>query len=44
MYAHRNTSFRRNRDYSMEKFGNDLEMTSHRYEDMVPRTQPRTLV
>ncbi|EFY96335.1 CFEM domain protein [Metarhizium robertsii] len=44
MYAHRNTSFRRNRDHSMEKFGNDLEMTSHRYEDMVPRTQPRTLV
>ncbi|KAG8417479.1 hypothetical protein J3458_004982 [Metarhizium acridum] len=44
MYAQRDTNFRRDRDHSMEKFGNDLEMTSHRYEDMVPRTQPRTLV
>ncbi|OAA35053.1 CFEM domain protein [Metarhizium rileyi] len=43
MYT-REASFRRARDHSMEKYGNDLEMTSHRYEDMVPRTQPRTLV
>ncbi|KJZ72477.1 hypothetical protein HIM_08146 [Hirsutella minnesotensis 3608] len=27
-----------------EKYGPDIEMTSNRYEDMVPRTQPRTLV
>ncbi|KAF4595287.1 Extracellular membrane protein, CFEM domain protein [Ophiocordyceps camponoti-floridani] len=29
---------------SFEKQGNDIEMTSHRYEDMVPRQQPRTMV
>ncbi|PFH62976.1 hypothetical protein XA68_10727 [Ophiocordyceps unilateralis] len=29
---------------SFEKHGNDIEMTSHRYEDMVPRQQPRTMV
>ncbi|RCI08785.1 hypothetical protein L249_4785 [Ophiocordyceps polyrhachis-furcata BCC 54312] len=28
---------------SFEKHGNDIEMTSHRYEDMVPRQQPRTM-
>lgn len=32
------------RDNSIEKFGADIEMTSQRYEDMVPRTQPRTMV
>ncbi|KND88905.1 hypothetical protein TOPH_06392 [Tolypocladium ophioglossoides CBS 100239] len=35
----------RDRDHgSFEKYGNDIEMTSNRYEDMVPRTQPRTMV
>ncbi|PHH67397.1 hypothetical protein CDD81_5 [Ophiocordyceps australis] len=29
---------------SLEKYGNDIEMTSNRYEDMVPRQQPRTMV
>ncbi|PHH71725.1 hypothetical protein CDD82_6352 [Ophiocordyceps australis] len=29
---------------SIEKYGNDIEMTSNRYEDMVPRQQPRTMV
>ncbi|KAM5352170.1 hypothetical protein ACJ41O_004893 [Fusarium nematophilum] len=27
-----------------EKHGYDIEMMSHRYEDMVPRTKPRTMV
>ncbi|KHN96157.1 Extracellular membrane protein, CFEM domain protein [Metarhizium album ARSEF 1941] len=44
MYPQHDMGFRRDGDRSMEKYGNDLEMTSHRYEDMVPRTQPRTLV
>ncbi|KYK58037.1 hypothetical protein DCS_05050 [Drechmeria coniospora] len=29
---------------SFEKNGNDIELSSNRYEDMVPRTQPRTMV
>lgn len=29
---------------SFEKYAADIEMTSNRYEDMVPRTQPRTMV
>lgn len=29
---------------SFEKYGNDIEMTTNRYEDMVPRQQPRTMV
>ncbi|OAQ65810.1 extracellular membrane protein, CFEM domain-containing protein [Pochonia chlamydosporia 170] len=44
MYPERSRAYRHERDHSLEKFGNDLEITSHRYEDMVPRTQPRTLV
>lgn len=27
-----------------EKYGNDIEMTTQRYEDMVPQQQSRTLV
>jgi len=30
--------------YSGHRTSNDLEMRSRRYEDMVPRVQPRTLV
>lgn len=44
MYPNREDNYRHARDHSVEKFGNDIEMTSHRYEDMVPRTQPRTMV
>ncbi|KAJ3498288.1 hypothetical protein NLG97_g1243 [Lecanicillium saksenae] len=33
----------RDRD-SYDKYGNDIEMTSNRYEDMVPSQQPRTMV
>lgn len=33
----------RNRD-SYDKYGNDIEMTANRYEDMVPSQQPRTMV
>ncbi|KAJ6782660.1 hypothetical protein PWT90_00213 [Aphanocladium album] len=33
----------RDRD-SFDKYGNDIEMTSNRYEDMVPSQQPRTMV
>ncbi|PNY29569.1 Uncharacterized protein TCAP_00514 [Tolypocladium capitatum] len=29
---------------SFEKYGDDIEMTSNRYEDMVPRTLPRTML
>ncbi|XWW95975.1 hypothetical protein V2A60_003945 [Cordyceps javanica] len=29
---------------SYGKYGNDIEMTSNRYEDMVPSQQPRTMV
>lgn len=29
---------------SYEKFGRDIEMTGHRYEDMPPSQQPRTMV
>ncbi|GJN76155.1 hypothetical protein PCL_06613 [Purpureocillium lilacinum] len=29
---------------SFEKYHNDIELSSNRYEDMVPRTQPRTMV
>lgn len=30
--------------YYMEKRGESIEMTSNRYEDMVPRQVPRTMV
>ncbi|KAM3504503.1 hypothetical protein MY10362_003509 [Beauveria mimosiformis] len=33
----------RDRD-SYDKFGHDIEMTSHRYEDMIPSQQPRNMV
>ncbi|KAJ4155741.1 hypothetical protein LMH87_000972 [Akanthomyces muscarius] len=29
---------------SYDKYGNDIEMTSNRYEDMIPSQQPRTMV
>ncbi|KZZ94341.1 hypothetical protein AAL_05308 [Moelleriella libera RCEF 2490] len=44
MYATREDQYRGGRDASMEKYGHEIEMTSHRYEDMIPRTQPRTMV
>ncbi|KAF1734472.1 hypothetical protein CRV24_006012 [Beauveria bassiana] len=33
----------RDRD-SYDKYGHDIEMTSHRYEDMIPSQQPRNMV
>ncbi|KAG6014449.1 hypothetical protein E4U54_005291 [Claviceps lovelessii] len=43
-YPSREDQYRAGRDASLEKFGPDIEMTANRYEDMVPRTQPRTMV
>ncbi|KAG5925921.1 hypothetical protein E4U53_003200 [Claviceps sorghi] len=44
-YTTREDQYRPGRDPSLEKYGRgDIEMTANRYEDMVPRTQPRTLV
>ncbi|KAG5920235.1 hypothetical protein E4U42_006266 [Claviceps africana] len=44
-YTTREDQYRAGRDTSLEKYGRgDIEMTANRYEDMVPRTQPRTLV
>ncbi|KAG6038086.1 hypothetical protein E4U41_004573 [Claviceps citrina] len=43
-YANREDHHRAGRDGSFEKYGPDIEMTANRYEDMVPRTQPRTMV
>ncbi|GAO15141.1 hypothetical protein UVI_02029610 [Ustilaginoidea virens] len=42
-YSSRQDNYRGGRDASFEKY-NDIEMTSNRYEDMIPRTQPRTMV
>lgn len=44
MYPNRENNHRGGRDGSLEKYGHDIEMMTNRYEDMVPRTQPRTLV
>ncbi|KAG5982762.1 hypothetical protein E4U55_001414 [Claviceps digitariae] len=43
-YPGREDQYRAGRDVSFEKYGPDIEMTANRYEDMVPRTQPRTMV
>ncbi|KAG5917280.1 hypothetical protein E4U61_002870 [Claviceps capensis] len=43
-YPNREDQYRGGRDGSFEKYGPDIEMTANRYEDMVPRTQPRTMV
>ncbi|KAG6110876.1 hypothetical protein E4U31_005183 [Claviceps sp. LM219 group G6] len=43
-YPNRDDQYRGGRDGSFEKYGPDIEMTANRYEDMVPRTQPRTMV
>ncbi|GAB0135253.1 hypothetical protein EsDP_00003598 [Epichloe bromicola] len=44
MYPNREDNYRARRDASFEKYGPDIEMTANRYEDMLPRTQPRTMV
>ncbi|QPG98166.1 hypothetical protein C2857_007327 [Epichloe festucae Fl1] len=44
MYPKREDNYRARRDASFEKYGPDIEMTANRYEDMLPRTQPRTMV
>ncbi|KAG6000172.1 hypothetical protein E4U21_005752 [Claviceps maximensis] len=43
-YPTREDQYRAGPDASFEKYGPDIEMTANRYEDMVPRTQPRTMV